>query len=110
MEWNMVQTPEGLRKIRLRGEMDLYAAPKALKLILGFLEAGDKAIHLDLAEVNYLDSSGVGVLIRILQHAKTKAAAITFSGIQGTPRKVLTLSNILPLLKETDGGLIKRKI
>jgi len=84
--------------------MDLYAAPKVLKLILGFLEAGDKAIHLDLAEVNYLDSTGIGVLIKILQQARTKATAVTFSGIRGTPRKVLTLSNILPLLKETDGA------
>jgi len=45
----------------------------------------------------YLDSSGVGALIRFAQHSKTIAREILLSNLAGTPRKVREMSNIIRL-------------
>ena len=68
--------------------------------MLARIEAGEKCLQFDLSGVAYLDSSGVGSIVRILQAARAVGAKIRFSGIRGTPRRVLELANILPLLAE----------
>jgi anti-anti-sigma factor len=70
--------------------------PKLQKKITG----GCSKAVLDLNEVNYLDSSGVGAIIKIIRLAKEKQITLTFRGIKGTPRKVLDMSNILSLIIE----------
>ena len=54
---------------------------------------------LDFTEVRYLDSSGVGALIRLLQKAKSIGGEIRVANLGGMPRKVLEMSNVIRLLK-----------
>ncbi len=105
MEW-VVSSPEceGPRVITMQGDFDLYGAPGFFRAAKALLDASTQGVHLDFSGVGYLDSSGVGVIIRLLQSARAGRQRLTFSGIRGTPRKVLSMSNILPLLIETDTG------
>jgi anti-anti-sigma factor len=70
--------------------------------MLARIEAGAGRLHFDLSGVAYLDSSGVGAIVKIVQAARRIGSKLRFSGISGTPRRVLDLANILPLLVETD--------
>ncbi|MBU0934237.1 MAG: STAS domain-containing protein [Spirochaetes bacterium] len=88
-----------IRCLRIEGDFDLYTAP-ALSRRIQETQATWKHLHLDLDGVRYLDSSGVGAIIRLLQACKSSGRELTFSGIQGSPRKVLQMSNILALLTE----------
>lgn len=92
----------GLFVLQVSGDVDLYSAPLLYKAFYGIVDRGENLIHLDLSMVHYLDSSGVGTIIKTLQLAKAKNITLTFSGIQGTPKKVLAMSNILPLLKQIE--------
>lgn len=56
------------------------------------------------AGVGYLDSTGVGAIIRILQEAKKRGCELRFVGVEGSPRKVLRMSNILLLMREEKGA------
>jgi len=85
--------------MKLAGDLDLYASVAFCNNALAKLEAGTRRLLLDFGEVRYLDSSGVGALIRLLQKAKTLGGEIRLANLGGTPRKVLTMSNILALLK-----------
>jgi anti-sigma B factor antagonist len=103
MEWNTCDTDaEGFTRIRLRGDCDLYAAPAFAREMLGRIAAGEGPLLFDLSGVAYLDSSGVGAIVKIVQAARKIGSKVLFSGISGTPRRVLDLANILPLLVETD--------
>lgn len=90
--------------MKLQGDLDLYGAPGFFRVAKALLDESTQGMHLDFSGVGYLDSSGVGVIIRLLQSARAGRMRLTFSGIRGTPRKVLSMSNILPLLIETDSG------
>jgi Anti-anti-sigma regulatory factor (antagonist of anti-sigma factor) len=103
MEW-IVSAPDsgGYENVVLKGDCDLYAAPAFAKSMQSRIVGGSKRLRLDLAGVEYLDSTGVGALIRILQDAKKSGCEVRFRGIEGSPRKVLKMSNILAIMKEDD--------
>jgi anti-sigma B factor antagonist len=101
MEWNVRgREPDGFEDIELVGDCDLYAAPDFAKAMLSRIAGGSRRIRFDLAGVDYLDSTGVGAIIRILQEAKKRGCELRFRGVEGSPRKVLKMSNILLLMRE----------
>ncbi|HON89359.1 MAG TPA: STAS domain-containing protein [Spirochaetia bacterium] len=95
----------GVITIEIHGDLDLYAGIKASDAMLHAISNASCQVHVDLQNVSYLDSTGVGAIIKALQFAKIKNIVLSFSGIQGTPRKVLAMANILPLLREIDKGV-----
>lgn len=103
----MIDKTHGWYTLEVSGELDLYSAPELLKKNLEILQQNISHLHIDFSRVNYLDSSGVGTIIKTLQATKAKGIKLTFSGIQGTPRKVLSMANILPILVEDTGPHMK---
>ena len=91
---------DGFESAILEGDCDLYSAPAFAKAALSRIAAGTRRLRIDLSRVEYLDSSGVGALIRILQEAKKRGCELRFSGVGGSPRKVLKMTNVLTLMKE----------
>jgi anti-sigma B factor antagonist len=87
--------------VGLSGDCDLYSAPAFKTEVLSRLKAGERMIIIDMRELIYLDSSGVGAVICILQEAKRIGAELRFLGLRGTPRQVLARTNILPLMNES---------
>lgn len=49
--------------VSLRGEVDIYTAPRLKERLVELLDAGVKAVVVDLAEVTFIDSTALGVLI-----------------------------------------------
>jgi anti-sigma B factor antagonist len=86
--------------VKVSGDCDLYNAHHLLNDVTGRINGGYGAVYVDLSGTPYLDSSGVGALIRILQYAKSKNINLKFRGIEGTVRKVMRLSNILSIITE----------
>lgn len=101
MDW-IVSAPDagGYENVLLKGDCDLYSAPAFAASMRSRISDGAKRLRIDLAGVDYLDSTGVGAIIRILQEAKRSGCDIRFRGIEGSPRKVLKMSNILAIMKE----------
>ena len=87
--------------IKVSGECDLYNARDFFNGIAGKIYHGcyNRAI-VDLSALAYLDSSGVGAIIRIIKLAKEKQTILSFRGINGMTRKVLDMCNILSLIVE----------
>ena len=90
---------EGFEQVRVLGECDLYNAPRFAQTMLERLAKGAKRIRIDMSGVSYLDSTGVGSIIKILQASRVMGREVRFSGITGSPRKVLVMSNIISLMK-----------
>jgi anti-sigma B factor antagonist len=101
MDWTI--TP-GLKSageiVTLNGDFDLYEGPRFASEISVLIRGGQKYVVLDFSGVEYLDSCGVGVIIKLLQLMRSTGGVLRFQGIHGTPRRVLQMSNILSLLQE----------
>ncbi len=107
MEWKVIPGDlGGFEKVELQGDCDLYSAPAFAKAMLARIAENtaiaerQPRLRFDLSGVDYLDSTGVGAIIRILQEGRKRGCEIRFVGIAGSPRKVLKMSNILSLMKE----------
>jgi anti-sigma B factor antagonist len=81
------------------GDLDLYASVAFCNAVMARLESGTSKMVIDLGGIRYLDSSGVGALIRLLQKARSLGGEIRVANLSGTPKKVLEMSNIITLLK-----------
>ncbi|HUX39780.1 MAG TPA: STAS domain-containing protein [Rectinemataceae bacterium] len=90
----------GFETLRLLGECDLYNAQHLTKAALERLARGVVRLRIDMSGVSYLDSTGIGAIIRLVQASKKMGRELRFSGISGTPRRVLTMSNIISIMKE----------
>lgn len=100
MEWTIdAKNGSGLVFVRVAGEMDLYNAPKFAQAVLGHISTGGRKVLIDMSAMHYLDSSGVGALIRIIQQTAQAQGDLRFVGLSGSPRKVLEMSNIISLMK-----------
>lgn len=83
----------------LVGDLDLYASVAFCNAVMARLGAGANHLVLDFAGVRYLDSSGVGALIRLIQKARAAGGEVRLAALGGTPRKVLEMSNIITLVR-----------
>ncbi|HEY2795312.1 MAG TPA: STAS domain-containing protein, partial [Micromonosporaceae bacterium] len=49
--------------LEIGGEIDVYTAPSLRSKIIALVEAGTKVLIVDLSHVEFLDSTGLGVLV-----------------------------------------------
>lgn len=63
---------EDVTVIALAGEVDVYTSPKVKQEIVNLLNAGTNKMIVDLTGVEYLDSTGLGVLIGGLKRARER--------------------------------------
>ena len=54
--------------VSLRGEIDAMTAPKLGSRFFGLADEGKRAVVVDLTEVTFMDSTGIGVLLNALRH------------------------------------------
>ena len=76
----------------LKGEIDVYTAPKLKTELVETIESGCSNIVVDLENVSFIDSSGLGVLVSALRRARERDGAV---------RIVCTRENILKIFRIT---------
>lgn len=89
----------GVTIVDVNGDLDLYNAPKFKQAIFDIVDTGAKKVILNMRQVTYIDSSGLGAIIKNLQHIKAAGGDMTLLELQDSPRKVFELSNIISLFK-----------
>jgi anti-sigma B factor antagonist len=63
---------EGVAVIMLSGEVDVYTSPRLKQEMVDLLNQGQAHLIVDLNGVEYLDSTGLGVLIGGLKRARER--------------------------------------
>jgi len=82
--------------IKLKGEVDIYTAPSLRETIVDTVEKGRYKIAVDLDEVVFLDSTGLGVLVGGLKRVKQHDGEL---GIICNQEKILRIFKITGLTK-----------
>lgn len=84
----------GRSTLSLSGRFDFHshrefraAYEKALE------EAAVREIEINFSEVDYLDSSALGMLLLLREKAEAIGKAVLLSGLQGTVKQVLDIAN-----------------
>jgi anti-anti-sigma factor len=85
---------DGIRAFTVRGELDMNTAPELEEAMEAALADGEASIMLDLSECEFIDSTGIALIVRAWQ---------TLEGDEGKGRLVLCCINhqVRRLLKIT---------
>ena len=89
-----VRTAGEVHIIDVEGEMDLYNAYKLKELSISLLEQKISRIIINLQDVDYMDSSGIGALIFICSTIKKQNLKLALTNIHGSVKKVIELTKL----------------
>lgn len=79
--------------LELNGEIDLHFSPQLREQILASLKNG-QALLIDMANVSYIDSSGIASLVEGFQTAKSSNLHYGLLSISDPALQVLTLTRL----------------
>jgi anti-sigma B factor antagonist len=101
---------EGVVVCTVVGELDVATAPKLRQeLVRAVSESvGPPRIVVDLAGVDFLDSTGLGVLLGGLKRVRAKDGALALARAESQVRKVFEVTRvieILPIHDELDAAI-----
>ena len=75
----------------LNGEIDMDIADNVRDVIFPLIDAG-KEVHLNLKDVQYMDSSGISVIVESNQRAKQKNTKVELKELSQPVEKVLAMA------------------
>jgi anti-sigma B factor antagonist len=81
--------------IDVNGEMDLYNSYKLKELVMKMLDKNVERFIINLENVDYIDSSGIGALIYICSTIKKMSRALFITNIHGSVKKVIELTKLM---------------
>ena len=77
----------------VRGEVDMATAPQLREELTGLVDSGVTRLVLDCRELQFLDSSGIGVLIAV-HKLLDQAGSLVLEAPPAHVRKVLELTGV----------------
>lgn len=92
---------------RLTGLLDAFSEPIFRKVLSQFIDEGPTDIILDLSKIDFIDSSGLGVLVQLAKKAQTAEGTfqiVTNARVTQTV-KLVRLEKFLALQTSVDAAL-----
>jgi anti-sigma B factor antagonist len=92
----------GIATVALRGEIDVLTVDQVRVALIGALAAHPHELVVDLSDLTFIDSTGLGALIAGFQRARD--AGVSFRLARPTPgvRQILVLSGLLEVVRLTE--------
>ncbi|HQD25328.1 MULTISPECIES: STAS domain-containing protein [Methanoculleus] len=88
---------DGILTFCLRGRLDGYGAGQLADAISASLQDDDRSVVFDLAELSYLSSAGIRVLVATKKQLKERGGILALAGIQDYPKSVLDMAGVTPI-------------
>ncbi len=96
--------------IDVNGEMDLYNSYKLKELVMKMLEKKVERFIINLENVDYIDSSGIGALIYICSTIKKQGDKLAITNIHGSVKKVIELTKLMgyfPIMNSIEEAILR---
>ena len=82
------------KALDLEGEVDVYTAPLLRQAIMDQVEAGTKHLLVDLTKVEYLDSTGLGILIGGVKRLKEQDGSLRLVGPSARITRIFEITGL----------------
>lgn len=84
----------GVQALDLEGEVDVYTAPALRQAIMDEVEKGTKHLLIDLTRVEYLDSTGLGILIGGVKRLKEQGGSLRLVGPSARITRIFDITGL----------------
>ena len=96
MELNVITRREGVRTVvSVAGEIDVYTAPSLRERLAELDAQGISDIVVDMSAVEFLDSTGLGVLVGGLKRARLRGGSLRLVSDQEKILKILRITGLI---------------
>ncbi|MGI9622303.1 MAG: STAS domain-containing protein [Acidimicrobiales bacterium] len=90
--------------LHVHGEVDMATCPELRQEIVAQIGQGNSNLVIDLSEVEFIDSTGLGVLIGGLKRARGQGGDLRVSGIEARLEKMFELTGLGDVLVVVDNA------
>ncbi|KRG09407.1 hypothetical protein ACA30_02830 [Virgibacillus soli] len=104
---DMKETEVGINA-KLAGEIDAYTAPKVRDELLPHAEQSGTKIVVDLSDVNYMDSTGLGVFVGLFKTLNEHNGELVLKGMSDRLKRLFDitgLADVMDVNTEVEGGV-----
>ena len=84
---------DNLLKVTVEGRLVAAVAPGLREDVIGRMKDGTNVLF-DLSKMVHIDSSGLGVLVQVLQKAKAGGGKVILAGLQSGPKIVFDITKV----------------
>jgi anti-sigma B factor antagonist len=84
--------------VAVTGDLDLLAADKVKRTLTNLIDRGRLALVVDLADVAYIDSSGLGALVTAMKHARSAGGDIKLCALQTEVRSIFEMTRLIKVM------------
>tara|TARA_B100001559_G_C16277409_1_gene518946 strand:- start:97 stop:411 length:315 start_codon:yes stop_codon:yes gene_type:complete len=88
--------------LQISGEIDMATGPELRQRIVQYVQEGHLHIILDLAKVDFIDSTGLGVLIGGLKRTRSHGGDLQCIGLSESLKEMFKLTGLDVVLTEKD--------
>lgn len=88
--------------VTVTGEIDVFSSPRLREMLLDVIDNGADHLVVDLGEVTFLDSTGLGVLVGIYHRLRARSGSMTFVGANDRVRRVFHVTQLTKIFELHD--------
>lgn len=88
----------GRSVVELVGELDMYSAARLREVLDHLPKDAQRRVALEMSRLDFLDSSGLGVLIRAMKRAKMLGGGLCLVAVQERVLKTLRITGLLRVM------------
>ncbi len=93
MAWNVNDDDPKTLKVSIDGRLVAAVAPALREDVIGKMKDGMNVLF-DLGKMVHIDSSGLGVLVQVLQKAKAGGGRVVLAALQPGPKIVFDITKV----------------
>ena len=94
-----IEEKDGKYIATLDGEMDTAAATEAEEILKPLYNAGGKDVIIDCTNLEYIASSGLRIMLRILKAAKATGSKVVMKGMNDDVKNVFKMTGFISLFE-----------
>jgi anti-sigma B factor antagonist len=91
---NEYPAAQGQTVVEVSGEIDVYTAPRLRETLVSLVEAGNYRLIVDMEGVEFLDSTGLGVLVGGLKRVRAHDGGIDLVCTQGRILRIFRITGL----------------
>jgi anti-sigma B factor antagonist len=87
--------------IVLSGELDLASAPRLRNVLADLVACGMRHVIVDLANLSFIDSTGIGILVADLKRLREDGGSLTVRNAAPQAYRIFEMTGLIDLLSVT---------
>lgn len=90
--------------VSVTGEIDAYTAPKLREELLPLAEGKNKVITVNLKDVSYMDSTGLGVFVGLFKQLNKNEGELKLVALSDRLKRLFELTGLSKIMNISEDG------